>query len=131
MLEKLAATILLMVALSTAQRRVDPRFSYNRLVCVVPLVGAGTTSDPKRPEYAPWPPSQNQSGIIAYYFIPSDNGKSAVVEFVAANRTALLPILNDKSIQVFEKGRVPKGIIESAIKPVRKDFNLDTFGMVM
>lgn len=63
--------------------------------------------------------------------MPTDDGKSAVVEFVAKNREALLPVLNDTTIKAFEKGRVAKVEIESNVKQVRKDFSLDTFGMVM
>ena len=114
-----------------AQRRVDPRNSYNRVIAVVPLTGSGTATDPKRPKYAPWPASQDPDGIIGFVFEPTDDGKSAVVEFVAPNHAALQAILADKTIQVFQKGAVSKSVIETAIKQVRRDFNLDTFGMVM
>jgi hypothetical protein len=114
-----------------AQRRVDPRNTYHRVICVVPLAGTGTAADPKRPQYAPWPVSQDSKGIIAFYFEPTDDGKSAVVEFVAQNGAALLPLLNDKSIQAFEKGVASQVTVEEAIQQVRKDFSLETFGMVM
>ena len=114
-----------------AQRRVDPRNSYHRVICVVPLVGSGTAADPKRPQYAPWPASQDPKGIIAFTFELTDDGKSAVVEFVAQNGAALLPLLNDKSIQAFEKGVASPAAMEAAIRQVRKDFALETFGMVM
>ena len=119
------------VCLLVAQRHVDQRFTGNRVICVVPLVGKGTAADPKRPEYAPWPVSPDPNGIIAFSFVPTDDGKSAIAEFVARNRTALLPILNDKSVTSFEKGRVSKSAIESALKQFRKDFDLDKYGMVM
>ena len=119
------------MCLAPCQRHVDARNTYNRVICVVPLVGSGTAADPKRPEYAPWPASQDPNGIIAFYFVPSDDGKSAVTEFVARNRTALLPILNDKSVTSFEKGRAAKSSIESAMQQYRKDFSLDKYGMVM
>jgi len=98
---------------------------------VVPLTGTGTAADPKRPQYAPWPASQDPQGIIAFYFEPTDDGKSAVVEFIAQNRAALLPLLNDKSIQAFEKGVSSQATVEAVIQQVRKDFSLETFGMVM
>jgi hypothetical protein len=120
-----------LAGLAIAQRRVDPHNTFNRVICVVPITGAGTAVDPRRPQYAPWPPSPDPNGIIGYYFVPSDDGKSAVVEFVARNRAALLPILSDKSIKAFEKGRATKSDIEAAVQQSRKDFNLDTFGMVM
>jgi hypothetical protein len=115
----------------SAQRRVDPRNSYTRVIAVVPLTGSGTAADPKRPKYAPWPASPNTSGIIGFIFEPTDDGKSAVVEFVAQNRAAFSVLLADKTIEVFQKGAVSKSAIETAIKQVRRDFSLDSFGMVM
>jgi len=115
----------------SAQRRVDPRNTYHRVICVVPLEGAGTAADPTRPKYAPWPASQDPYGIIGFYFEPTDDGKSAVVEFIAQNRAALQTILNDKTIQAFEKGVASQAAVDAAIQPFRKDFRLETFGMVM
>jgi hypothetical protein len=44
--------VLLLIASAipaVTQRRVDLRNNYERLVCVVPLIGAGTPEDPLRP----------------------------------------------------------------------------------
>ena len=131
MAQRLLLGLLVLATVVCAQRRVDPRNSYNRVICVVPLIGKGTPADPKRPQYAPWPLSKDQTGIIAFTFQPTDDGRSAVVEFVARNRAAFQPLFNDKSIKIFEKGRMLKGDLEAAIKPHRKDFDLDTFGMVL
>jgi hypothetical protein len=131
MLTRFAVGLLLAATLSAQPNRVDPRNSYTRVVCVVPLVGSGTSADPKRPQYAPWPASTDQNGIIAFYFEPTDDGKSAVVEFVARNRKAFQPIFDNKSVTVFEKGRAARSDIETALKRVRKDFDLDKFGLVM
>jgi len=128
---KLLIGLLVLAAVVCAQHRVDPRNSYNRVLCVVPFVGKGTPADPKRPLYAPWPPSKDPDGILAFYFQPTDDGKNAVVEFVARNRAAFQTILSDKSITVFEKGRAAKADIEAALKQFRKDFDVDKFGMVM
>jgi hypothetical protein len=114
-----------------AQRHVDPKNTYNRVIAVVSFVGSGTHADPKRPQYAPWPPSQDPKGIIAFSYIPSDDGQHALVEFVARNRSAFQAIFNDKSITVFEKGVASKAAIESALQQFRKNFSLDTFGTVM
>lgn len=129
--EKRIVGVLALALEVCAQRRVDPRNTYHRVICVVPLTGTGTAADPKRPQYAPWPASQDPKGIIAFYFEPTDDGKSAVVEFVAQNGAALLPLLNDKSILAFEKGVSSQATVEAAIQQVRKDFSLETFGMVM
>jgi hypothetical protein len=131
MSKRLIVGLLSFVCLLSAQRRVDPRNTYNRIMAVVPITGKGIAADPKRPEYAPWPASQDPNGIIGFYWIPTDDGKSAIVEFVARNRAAFSPLFNDKSIQVYEKGRVTREIIEAAMKAFRKDFDYEKNGLVM
>ena len=131
MIRRLWATFVLLVAALCAQHRVDPRNSYNRVICVVPFVGSGTPADPKRPKYVLWPPSQDPNGIIAFTFKRTDDGQHAVVEFVARSRAALQAILNDSTIVVFEKGRAPKTAVEGAVQQYRKDFTMDGFGTVM
>jgi len=71
-----------------AQRRVDPKNSYVRVIGVVSMAGKGTADDPRRPQYASWPPSQDANGIIGFFFQPSDDGQYAVVEFVGRTRAA-------------------------------------------
>ena len=122
---------MLFVSVGYSQRHVDPRNSYKRVIAIVSLVGTGSASDPRRPEYAPWPVSQDPNGIIAFCFVPSDDGKWAIAEFVAQDRVAFQPLFNDKSIRVFEKGRSSKPQIETALQQYRKDFTLDKYGMVM
>ncbi len=131
MSRKLSVGLLLLAGFVCAQHRVDPRNLYNRVIAVVPLVGKGTADDPKRPQYAPWPPSHDPDGILAFTFEPTDDGQKAVVEFVARNRAAFQQILNDKTVTVFEKGKAAKADIEGALKPLRKDFDMDRFGVVM
>ena len=116
-----------------AQTRVDPRYSYHRVIAVVPLVGAGTAQDPIRGKYVPTentagPPG---TGIIAFAVQPTDDGKHAIVELVAVQRAALVQILADHSIVAFEKGVTPNASIVAAIKPFRKDFSLQNFGVVV
>ena len=146
MVQRLLVTTLLLSFALTAQRRVDPRNTYHRVICVVPLVGSGSSgSDPKRPEYAPWPISPpvlqtNQAatpnnpphpGIVAFSYVTSDDGKYAIVEFVAYSRSAFQAILADHTIPVFEKGTASKATIEAAVQKYRKAFSLDQFGTVM
>ena len=131
MSQRLLLGMLALTLVVCAQRRVDPRNTYNRVIGVVPLTGSGTAADPKRPKYAPWPVSQDPNGIIGFSFEPTDDGKSAVVEFVAQNKAAFSVLLADRTIEVFQKGFASKTVIETAIKQVRRDFSLDTFGMVM
>ena len=126
--------LLLFTSLLPAQRRVDPKHTYNRVICVVPIIGAGTETDPKRPQYAPLPrksPSDPMPGIVAFMQQTSDDGKYALVEYVAKDPAALQPILNDKSIKVFIKGKDKKDDIEKELKKYKKDFDLNNFGVVM
>ena len=91
-----------LIALGTAflvadDHRVDPRNTYQRVLCVVPMVGAGTPADPRRPKYAPWPPAPatSRTAIIGFSHQVSDDGKLALVEFVAQDRQAFAAIFAD------------------------------------
>ncbi len=141
-MRRLLPAALALASVVCGQRRVDPRNTYYRVICAVPFTGTGTAADPKRPEYAPWPlpvvrnqmpvtPSTQDQGIIAFTYLPSDDGHYAVAEFVARNRSAFQAIFNDRTLQVFEKGRDSKAAIEAAMQKYRKNFNLDQFGTVM
>src|SRR5258706_10613080 len=82
-----------------AQNRIDPRNMYERALCIVPMVGAGTPDDPRRPQYAPLPPSPGaaplRDGIIGFTFQPSDDGKLALVEYVGISQQAFKDLLAD------------------------------------
>jgi hypothetical protein len=131
MARRLVIGLLALTAVVCAQRRVDPKNTYIRVIGVVSMIGRGTPDDPRRPQYAPWPATSDPNGISGFFFQPSDDGKYAVVELVSRTRSALQTILSDKSIKVFEEGKLSKAAIESAVKPYRKDFDLSKFGMVM
>lgn len=131
--QRFSAVFLLATALF-AQHRVDPYHSYHRVVGVLPLIGgSGSPNDPIRPKYAPNvpPTGPSSSGIIAFTFEFSDDGKHAIAELVAVDRTALAPVLADHSpgVIVFEKGLVAPTQIESAVRQYRKDFSLNKFGV--
>lgn len=125
--------LLVLPALLCAQHRVDPRNTYTRVICVVPLVGKGTPADPRRPQYAPWPPAAvpSRTGIIAWSHQLSDDKKYALVEFVARDRSAFQAILNDSQITVFEKGKDKKDDIEKELKKYKQDFDFTKFGTVL
>src|SRR4051794_2484190 len=117
MSKSLPVVLVLASVLSAADvHRVDPRNTYSRVLCVVPIVGKGTTTDPRRPQYAPWPPAPGDSrtAIIAYSHQVSDDGKLALVEFIARDRKAFSAIFADKTVTVFEKGKDKKDDIEKA-----------------
>ncbi len=133
----LAATLLLLSSFSPlrAQPRVDPRNTYERIVCVVPLIGQGTHDDPRRPLYAPVPGTQPPSGagIIAFTSLASDDGKFAIVELVARDRAAFKDILaaNRPDVKIFEKGKVKREDVERELRRYKKDLDLDRFGAML
>jgi hypothetical protein len=93
-----ALFLLLLAAPSFAQRRADPFVTHERLLAVVPMVGAGTPADPRRPAFAPLGASidpRNRAAILAFTYQLSDDGKWALAEFVARDRAAFRDILAD------------------------------------
>jgi hypothetical protein len=118
--------------------------SYQRVYAVVPLIGSGAYGDPIRPMFVPAGGfQQNQpsvierspsaagkavrTGIISYSYVPSDDGKTALVEFVSADREGLREILESKApgVIAFERGRVAKAEIEASFKSKKRDFDFD------
>jgi hypothetical protein len=131
---RFAILLLLVHAAAFPQRRVDPKNTYTRLICVVPIIGQGTAADPKRPQYAPLSRTSvtaQQSPIIGFFQQPSDDGKYALVEFIARDRSAFAAILADKQVKSFTKGKDKKEDIEKELKGYKKDFDLEKFGLVM
>lgn len=130
----LLATLFLWVPLS-AQHRVDPRNMYERALCVVPMVGSGTPDDPHRPAYAPLPPPlgtpPTRDGIVAFTYQMSDDGQSALVEFVAYDRQAFKDLLADSNIRVFIKGKDKRKDIEKEFRKYKKDISWNSFGKVV
>jgi hypothetical protein len=112
------------------QHKVDLQHMYERVLCVVPMVGAGTYDDPRRPMFAPVRPDPNErSGILGFSYQVSDDGNFALVEFVARDRAALSEILSAKrsDVKAFEKGKARRPDIEAEFRKYRKDFDLDKF----
>jgi len=73
----------------------------------------------------------SRSGILAFTYEESDNGRFALVEFVAADRAAFLPILNERrpDVKAFVKGVARRADIETEFRKHKSDFNLDRFGV--
>jgi len=131
MTQRLATCLLVCVFAASAQHSVDPRNTYHRVICVVPMIGSGTVADPHRPQYAPAPGSASPDGIIGFTQVPTDDGKFAIVEFVARKRTALEAILADTTITSYEKGTMSATAIETALQKIKKGFSLVQFEVVM
>lgn len=130
-------TCLLSVQLfAQLSRNVDPRDRYYRVYAIVPFTGSGTASDPRLPKHAPvlGPPGaaasqMSRGGILGWAMVESDDGKSALVEFVAADHSALNEILEDPSVQSFEKGKFTQQQIQAAFQRYRKGFDFSRFGV--
>ncbi len=121
---------------SLAQPRVDARNMYERVLAVLPLGGRGTFEDPIRPMYAPSPAelraaTTTRAGILGFTYVLSDDGKSALVEFMAKDRSAFQNILADKNIKSFLKGKDKREDVELEFKKHKKDFDFDKFGVRM
>ncbi len=114
------------------QQSVDPRNTYHRIICVLPIIpGSGTPADPRRPKYAPAPGQLSPDGIIAFTQVSTDDGKAAIVEFVARKRSAFSTILADTSVPIYEKGAQNTTAIEAALQKFKKGFSLVNFEAVM
>jgi hypothetical protein len=124
-----------MVPPVVGQPRVDPRNSYERVLAVVPLIGSGTHDDPIRPMFAPAPnaiDTVGRTGVIAYTYVPSDDGKFALAEFVLRDRKQFQPLLSAASaanVKTFIKGVNTRADIETAFKQYKKDFDSSKFGV--
>ena len=110
---------------------VDPRVSYQRILCAVPYTGKGTRSDPKRPMYVPVASSNDRSGIIGWTHVPSDDKTMAIVEFVALDQKSFAAILADKSVVVFSRGNGAQAAVQAALSKYKKDLDLNKFHAVV
>jgi hypothetical protein len=123
------------VWLLAAQPRTDARHTHERLLCIVGLTGKGTLEDPVRPLFAPKPGEvdlKNGTGIIAWSYQLSDDGKYALAEFVARAPRAFDPIRKSNALnvmKVFEKGKARREEVEAEFKRYKKDFDLEKFGV--
>ena len=134
---RIAAVLLLVCLCGLAQdRRVGSRNQHERIIAIVPFIGSGTMEDPKRPMFTPMPgtvAASSRTDIIAFHFIPSDDGQFAIVELVARDKAAFLPILasTDSRVKVFVRGRDSLAALVLELRRHRKDFDLEKFGEVV
>jgi hypothetical protein len=132
------------------------RNTHERVVAIVPMIGTGTEDDPRRPMFAPLATemaasaddkeavgarpavgAKRTSRIIAYTSKPSDDGRFALVEFVATDRAALEEILKETNpdVKVFRLGEQSRKAVLTELRKFRQDFdfNLDSskFGAIV
>ncbi len=103
---------------------------YQRVICVVPMVGSGTLADPKRPLFSPVAGEQpsivlkkskgftDAPVIVGYHSVLSDDGQRAIVEFVARDRAAFAPATPSPSPTRAASGN------RSPVMPTAKSFRL-------
>jgi hypothetical protein len=132
------AGVCLFAGVSFSGPRPDPAGIYERIICVVPMIGSGTYHDPRRPQFAPAESSVALAGntpgfaeapaIVAFHSVPSDDGLFAIVEFVARDRAAFKPILaaNPSAVKVFERGKASKDDLLKELRKFKKDFTLES-----
>lgn len=98
------------------------RSGETRLLAIMPLSGAGTYADPVRPQLPPG--ARDASTGISFNWIPSDDGRWAIVELSARDRASLLPVLQDRrpGVLTFERGRVSRTTVEVELRRYRKNF---------
>jgi len=119
-------------SIASAQQRVSPLNMYERVLAIVPVTGTGTVQDPVLPTYAPVPSptsAPSLTGILAYTHVLSDDGKFALVEFVARDRSAFSAILADTTIQVWLKGRDSRAAAIAAFQKHKANFDFSHFGV--
>ncbi len=102
-----------------------------RTLMIVPMVGAGTYEDPRRPLVMPRTGSGMPAGVLAIRFEESDDGKFALVEVVAVDRkslnAAVAPVASRSDVRRFDKGSARKVDIEEEFRARKKNFDLDRF----
>jgi hypothetical protein len=115
------------------QNATSPKNLYERVICVVPMVGSGTYEDPRRPMFVPteadWLRTEGQPQIIAYAYELSDDGQYALVEFVARDRKALEAIVGSErsDVKAFRKGKAKRQDVEREFGKHKKNVDWEKF----
>jgi hypothetical protein len=144
----LLVSALTFAAFASAQDRVAPEMMYHRVWAIVPLIGKGTADDPKRPMFTLSPadlkaqaaqektdftrtgkrPEPQAPAVLSYSMQLSDDGQSALVEFVGLNPQTLAFITQSKApgVKAFERGKATKQEIETEFKKAKASFTLDS-----
>ena len=111
---------------------------YERVLVVCPLVGKGTYADPKRPALVPQQVRANGArgldAVRAFAWVPSDDGKQAIVEILVRDETALAEFRRTASAAadtaLYERGKQPPAVVDEALRRVKKDFDRNSLRAV-
>jgi hypothetical protein len=113
------------MAMAAGQYRVDAANLHERIIAVVPLIGAETAADPKRPMFAPRAgEAARGDGILAWGWVAGDDGRTAIVELVARDAAAFAEITasTDPRVKFFRKGRADASAMLLELQNVKRDF---------
>jgi len=105
-------------------RKVDTQFTHDRVLAIVPIVGAGNAKSPKRPQFTDLP------GITGFTAELSDDGKFALVEFVVKDPKLLTPLLASGQ-RTESKDKSTKNSLYEDFKRYKKDFKPERFGLTV
>ena len=125
-----------------AQHQVDPTNMYARAYAITPMIGSGTWDDPRRPMFAPVPQTitpNSRTGIIAFHYVESDDGRFGLIEIVAASQAQLASITGPLKAQVsavpglqfFDRNTTPITAVQAAFQSMRKNFDISQFFVVV
>lgn len=107
-----------------------------RLLAVVPMVGAGTPADPRRPLFAPAGPvvvsgdaRAASAGITGFSYVVSDDGRMALVEFVARDAGAFQAIVRSgrADVKTFERGKATLVQAQEEFRKHKPGFEIGRF----
>jgi hypothetical protein len=129
----LAIFIVLTTSISAAPRGQRPK---ERVLAIVPMIGTGSVEDPRRPLFCPTPndfakpPDPNHRPIIvSYRFEPSDDGRTAIVEYTGFDRVALSKVIKseDPAFRRMDFDKSTPAEIDRELKKVKQNFDLQRF----
>ncbi len=102
------------------------------VVAIVPLVGAGTAEDPRRPMYAPKPKEMGREGALDFQYVLSDDRRWAIAAFSAGRVTVeamealdAVERSREPGVRAFSRGKDKREDVETEARKLKKDFDLD------
>ena len=102
-------------------RKVDPQLTHERIIAIVPMVGAGTA---KNPLYS------DLEGLTGFTAEISDDGRFALVEFVAKESKSFIPLANSGHRQE-RKDSPNKDAILEEFQRYKRNFQPERFGLAI
>ena len=128
------------LGLSQQPSRSDFHAGHHRLICVVPLIGAGTVQDPRRPLLAPiaaqiQPRSKPNpqrgyqatvdDSLFAYHSVLTDHGQFAIVMFTAQSQAAVNALRKQQGVlRLFDSQSTRAADLIPELRKFKKDFDL-------